>query len=110
MALPERAALIWCPFPDEQSAREAAGEMLDRKLIACANILSPMTSLFVWEGTRDESLEVGVLFKTLEPHLSAAMAALESLHPYDTPAITGWCADAAAPATLAWLAEVVHAS
>lgn len=103
MAGDDRAALIWCPFPDAASAREAATALLDRKLVACANILPPMTSLFVWNGERDESREVGVIFKTLEARLEAAMGALEALHPYDAPAIVGWAADAAAPATMAWL-------
>ena len=35
--------------------------------------------------------------------LDTAVARLAQIHPYDTPAITGWRCDAAAPATLAWL-------
>ena len=33
------AALIWCPFPDEDSAAAAASTLLGEGLIACANLL-----------------------------------------------------------------------
>ncbi|TAD80777.1 MAG: divalent-cation tolerance protein CutA, partial [Sphingomonadales bacterium] len=46
------AALVWCPFPDTDSARTAADALLDDALIACANILGEIESRFVWEGAR----------------------------------------------------------
>lgn len=96
------AALIWCPFPDEASARQAVGALLEERLIACGNIIPGIRSLFSWQGERGDSGECGVLFKTTAAQLEAAMARLEALHPYDTPAILGMPADAT-PATLDWL-------
>ena len=97
------SALIWCPFADEASAADAAGTLLDEGLVACANILPPMRSLYVWQGQRGEARECAALFKTAAPLLDAAVARLAAIHPYDTPAITGWLADCAAPATADWL-------
>ncbi len=97
------AALIWCPFPDADSARNVAGTLLDERLIACANILGGIESLFVWNGARASGAETGVLCKTTTECLPAAIARLGLLHPYDTPAIVGWHCDAALPATMAWL-------
>jgi periplasmic divalent cation tolerance protein len=48
------------------------------------------------------------LFKTTAALLSDAVERLGKLHPYDTPAIVGWCVDAAFPATIAWLAEATR--
>jgi periplasmic divalent cation tolerance protein len=97
------AALIWCPFPDADSARQAAGQMLADGLVACANILPGMESLFIWEGRADSAQEVAVLFKTTHQHLDAAIERLGTLHPYETPAIIGWRCDAAHPLTSQWL-------
>lgn len=97
------SALIYCPFPDKVHAREVAGQLLDEKLIVCANILGDVESIFVWEGQRDHSQEVGVLFKTCEKFLDPCVERLEDLHRYKTPAIFGWRCDAAKPSTLAWL-------
>jgi len=100
------AALIWCPFADEDSAAEAAGTLLDEGLIACANIVPGLRSLYLWKGERGEGREVGVLFKTSAERLEPAVRRLESLHPYETPAIAGWRCDAAGAATAEWLAEL----
>ncbi|MFN3990298.1 MAG: divalent-cation tolerance protein CutA [Erythrobacter sp.] len=97
------AALIWCPFPDRDTARAVAGQLLADGLIACANIFPEVESLFIWEGKADSAREAGVLFKTTPAKLDAAIERLGSLHPYETPAIIGWHADAAHPATRQWL-------
>ncbi len=102
------AALIWCPFPDRETARAIAGQLLGEGLIGCANIIGTIESLFVWQGERDSAVETGVLFKTSADRLDAAVERLGKLHPYDTPAILGWRADAALPATLRWLGSATQ--
>lgn len=98
------AALLWSSFADEESAAEAAGVLLDEGLIACANILPAVRSLFVWDGERGDERECGVLFKTDASLLDRACERLAAIHPYDTPAVSGWHADATARPTAAWLA------
>lgn len=44
------AALTWCPFPDGETARQAAAQMLGEKPEACANILPAIESIYEWEG------------------------------------------------------------
>lgn len=100
------AALVWSPFASEEEAVKAAAQLLDERLIACANILPGVRSLYLWRGERGEARECGALFKTSAVLLDQAIARLAELHPYEAPAIVGWRADAAAPATLAWLAEL----
>lgn len=99
---PALAALIWCPFPDQAAARAAAAALLDERLIACANLLPGIEALFLWNGERGEARETGALFKTTAAQLDGAMHRLGELHPYETPAITGWTVRAHA-GTLAWL-------
>lgn len=97
---------MWCPFPDEGSAARVAAALLDEGLIACANLLPAVRSLYVWGGERGESSETGGLFKTTTPLLDRTVARLAELHPYDTPAVVGWVCEAAATPTLAWLASL----
>ena len=97
------AALIWCPFGDIESAEAVADTLLEERLIACANFLPAIRSLYRWNGERGEGSEVAVLFKTRADLLDAAVARLEALHPYDAPAISGWRCDAVGVATLGWL-------
>ena len=102
------SALIWCPSADEASAAQVASQLLDERLIACANILAPMRSLYTWQGQRGEAAEVAVLFKTDATALDRATARLAELHPYDTPAVLGWRVDTAAKPTAEWLWESVR--
>ena len=101
------AGLVWCPMPDRSTAHSIAARLLEEGLIACANILGEMESLFVWQGACDSATETAVLFKTTATRLEAVIARLGELHPYETPAIIGWRADAALPATLEWLATTL---
>jgi periplasmic divalent cation tolerance protein len=96
-------ALIWCPFPDVITASATARALLDERLVACANILPAMISLFEWNGDRGEASEAGALFKTDAALLDRAVARLGEEHPYDEPAIVAWRCDAASPGTAAWL-------
>ena len=100
------AALIWCPFGDEASAEAAAGILLDDGLVACANIIGGVRSLYVWRGERGEARECAVLFKTDARLLERATERLAEIHPYEAPAVIGWRADAATAATTDWLNEL----
>jgi periplasmic divalent cation tolerance protein len=104
----EGAGLVWCPFPDRESARRVIEQLLDERLIACANIIGEVESHFLWQGARDAAQESGVLFKTTATRLEALIERLGQLHPYETPAILGWRADAAPAATLEWLAAATR--
>lgn len=101
------AALVWCPFPDAASARLAASQLLGERLIACANILPAVESLFEWDGAIHSADEAAGLFKTTAAQLDRVVERLGELHPYDTPAILGWRCDAAHALTLNWLGEIV---
>lgn len=96
------SALIYCPFPDTRSARAAAGQLLDERLIVCANIGGAVHAIFDWRGTREQGEEVAVLFKTDAAVLARAVARLEAIHPYDEPAIFGWPCTATGAATRRW--------
>ena len=96
-------ALIYCPFPDAETAREVGDRLIAEGLIGCINIGSSLESLFVWQGTRGSASECPALLKTDATLLERAIARLEDLHPYDAPAILGWpCVGGRA--TKSWLA------
>lgn len=99
-------ALVWCPFPDEEAALAAIHQLLDERLIACGNVLGPMTCVFVWNGQKDAGRESGALLKTNSDLLDAAVNRLAEIHSYEEPAVVGWRCDAAAAGTAGWLAAI----
>lgn len=101
------SALIWCPFPDREVARAVVEQLLDEELVACANLVDGVESLFVWQGQHDQASECGALFKTQEALLEKATTRLSELHPYETPAIMGWPCPIAPEQTRIWLAKTL---
>ena len=100
------SALVYTPVATRKDARSLATRLLDEKLVACANILGEVKSLYDCDGERGEGREVGILFKTDAALLDRAVARIEELHPYETPAVLGWRCDAPGEATRAWLGKL----
>jgi len=80
-------SLIYTTFPNEEDAIAITRQLLERQLVACINILSPMKSIYFWEGQLEETQEVGVLLKTTSENVPLAMETLQRLHPYDVPVV-----------------------
>lgn len=70
--------------PDD-TAQKLAAALLDRRLIACANLLPGALSMFRWEGRVETERETVMICKTTQAHYAALEAALAELHPYDVP-------------------------
>jgi periplasmic divalent cation tolerance protein len=58
---------------------------VDAKLAACVNVYPPMTSIYAWQGKREESSEVAAFIKTRRALVDDVIAAARPLHPYTTP-------------------------
>ena len=56
--------------------------LLERRLIACGNILPGVRSLYRWEGKVADEREVIVFMKTRAARLDALEMAFGELHPY----------------------------
>ena len=61
--------------------------MLERQLIACANVFPQMTSVYTWKEKIEEEDEVVMLLKTTEEAFSSIKQVILDNHPYDCPAI-----------------------
>lgn len=101
------SALVWCPFPDRASAEAVARSLLEERLIACANLIEGMTSLFLWRGAIDTASECGALFKTDASRIDELVARLVVLHPYETPAVLGWPCPVTSTDTREWIRSAV---
>lgn len=104
------AMLLYVTWPDMPSAEAAAETLVARKLIACANILPAMTSVYWWQGAIERGEETLMLLKTRADLAGAAREVILELHPYDTPCVTAVALEAGAcnPDFLAWIETVTR--
>lgn len=77
---------IYITNPNEQEARRIAKHLLEKRLIACANI-SPINSLYWWEGEITDDKEFVLIAKTSETNYDKVKDEVEKIHSYDIPCI-----------------------
>lgn len=98
--------MIYTTFPDWESARRIVRALLEKKLIACAN-LREHEAHYWWEGKIEEGREVGALLKTGIEKWKEVSEFLRENHPYTTPAIIRVDVDRVNSEYLKWLLDVV---
>ena len=102
--------LVFCTFPDTETAAAVAKTLVAEKLAACGTILPGARSIYEWEGKMEDAAEVLVLFKTTGPAYAKLEKRLLKLHPYDNPEIVAIEAGAASKDYAAWVAATTRPS
>jgi periplasmic divalent cation tolerance protein len=77
-----------------ERAEALARALLERRLAACV-ALTPIRSLYHWQGRIEDGQEVQLLIKTHPERLEQLGKAVRELHSYDTPEWIHWAAEAA---------------
>ncbi len=78
---------IYTTVGNEETARVLAAQLVEERLAACVTIISPVQSVYRWQGAVVSSMELVLLCKTLRERAPTLMHRLEALHPYEVPAI-----------------------
>lgn len=97
-------SLIYVTTADKDEARRLAAALLNKQLIACANILPGMESVFVWEGAMQHEQEVSLLLKTATAKVAEVKQAIVEAHSYDCPCIVVWPLSDGHAGFLQWIA------
>lgn len=73
--------------PDRGTAERIAEALLEARLVACANLRAPMTSLYRWKGNLERDEEIPLILKTREDLFDRVAETVRRLHPDETPCI-----------------------
>ena len=90
-------------LPDSGSAFNLARELVSLRLAACANVLSPVTSFYRWEGRDEQATEYPVLIKSTRARYAELESAIRARHPYSVPEIIAWPIEQGLEAYLNWV-------
>jgi periplasmic divalent cation tolerance protein len=77
---------IYITNPTKKVAKRIAKHLLQKRLIACANIF-PINSLYWWEGKICDEKEFVLIAKTIEEKFEKIKKEVEKIHPYSIPCI-----------------------
>jgi len=95
--------MVFTTFANAEDAARAARTLVEERLIACANILPGVRSIYRWEGKVADQPEVMMLMKTRKQDWATLISRLHELHAYDTPECVAVRIAAGAPKYMAWL-------
>ncbi len=91
----------------EEQARKIAGELLEKRLIACANLI-PVRSLFIWQDQVQDEAEVLMILKTTHAIFKDKLETeIKRLHSYEVPEIIGMPIVIGSAEYLKWIGDNV---
>lgn len=95
--------LVVTTTSSKEEAVKIVRNLLNEKLIACANIVGPVSSLFWWQGKIDEENEFLVFMKSRKSLFERLSERVVEIHSYDLPEIIALPIVEGSPLYLDWL-------
>jgi periplasmic divalent cation tolerance protein len=82
--------LLYVTAGDAEEAVEIGRVLVEERLVACANVIPGVRSIYRWQGAVRDEGEAVLFAKTEETRAEAATARIKALHSYDLPCVVVW--------------------
>jgi periplasmic divalent cation tolerance protein len=99
--------LILVTTKDEQEAEKISQLLLKERLIACANIVSPVTSFFHWSDRTEKAEECLTIMKSRRDLFAQIAEHIKRLHSYEVPEVLALPIVDASKPYLDWMSVVL---
>ena len=99
--------MIYITASDGTEAKQIGRQLVEARLIACANVIEGMTPIFRWEDEIQEGSEAVLIAKTAETMVEQVIHLVRTTHSYDCPAVVALPIAHGNPAFLDWVHEEV---
>ncbi len=89
-------------------AEKIASHLVEKKLVACANLVPGIESWYWWEGKVNHDQEILLIMKTVREKFDLLVEVIRGIHSYTVPEIIALPIHQGFDAYLQWVAESVH--
>ena len=72
---------------DEEESRQIGEHLLEKKIVACVNLVKDIESSFWWQGKIDKANESLLMVKTKRSCFDDVVREVKQVHSYDVPEI-----------------------
>jgi len=100
--------VVFVMVSDEKEATKIVRNLLKDRLIACANIVGPVSSLFWWKGKIDKANEFLVIMKSRKNLFKKLSERVKELHSYEVPEVIALPVIEGLPSYLNWLGTSLY--
>ncbi len=90
---------------DIEKAYQIARLVVDKKLVACVNILPEIRSIYWWKGQVCDDTEILMIMKSCDHLYDELERTIRESHPYEVPEIISFKIDRGLPDYLRWIDE-----
>lgn len=101
-------SLVYMTFGNKEEARSIGKVIVQENLVACANIINNVNSLYIWQDKLQDDQEVIMIAKTTSDLMPMVIERVKALHSYECPCIVGLPIGDGNPEFLDWIAGVVR--
>ena len=102
------AIVVLVTCGSEEQATNIANSLLEERLAACVNIISPIRSIYRWEGKIWDEKEWMLIIKTQKKKFEELEKKVKSLHSYSVPEIIALPMVEGSTPYLKWLEETTE--
>ncbi len=102
--------VILCTTKNIEEAREISKGLLEEGLIACASIIQPVESWFVWKDQIEEVQEVQLFLKTTSERYVSVEQWIVANHSYEVPEIIALPIEKGLLPYLNWVIQTVEST
>ena len=99
------AIVVMTTLPDLEQARSLSRQLVEARMIACANIVPAVESIYRWQDELIEDHECLVIMKTQRDQLDRVRDYLANHHPYDVPEFIALPVSDLSEPYLSWLKQ-----
>ncbi len=96
--------MLYITAGSRDEAKKIGRALVEARLVACANIIDGMESVYWWEGKLTEDREAVLIVKTRAELVPAVTAKVKALHSYTVPCVVALPIQDGNPDYLAWVA------
>lgn len=100
----KKVCVLFSTCPPNEAERLAAF-LVEKKYVACVNIIPAVTSIYRWKGNIERDAESLLVIKCARHRVKEVTEALVEEHPYDVPEVIVLKVKGGNPAYLNWVVE-----
>lgn len=82
-----KMCLIYSTFENGEEAKHVGRLLVEKKLVACINVIPRVHSIYRWKNKVEEAEEAVLIAKTTEERAEKVVVEIKNLHSYELPAV-----------------------